>query len=205
VGRQTGRIHSAEFVKAASAPKGYPPGGLPEIAFCGRSNVGKSSLINTLLTRRSLAQTSRTPGKTRTLNFFLINGDFYFVDLPGYGYARISRSVKETWGKMIEAYLSSRRALRGTVLLIDIRHPPTAFDRQMKEWLDHFGHPVVVAATKADKLGAAACRRNLRTIAEELPLQEGQSLIAFSSTTGKGKAALWSALAELLLSASGKS
>ena len=188
------RILSAEFIKSAAAPADYPRGGLPEIAFCGRSNVGKSSLINTLLTRRRLAQTSKTPGKTRTLNFFLINEAFFFVDLPGYGYAKTGRSLKESWGKMVETYLSSRSVLRAAVLLIDIRHSPTRLDRQMKEWLDYYGHPVLVAATKEDKIGSQASRRSLDHIAEELPLREDQPLISFSSKTGRGKDRLWSAL-----------
>lgn len=188
------RILSAEFIKSAAAPAGYPAGGLPEIAFCGRSNVGKSSLINTMLTRRRLAQTSKTPGKTRTINFFLINEAFYFVDLPGYGYAKTGRSLRKSWGKMVETYLSSRGVLRAAVLLVDIRHSPTGLDRQMKEWLDHYGHSVVVAATKEDKVGSQAARRSLDHIAGELPLLEGQPLIPFSSKTGRGKDRLWSAL-----------
>jgi len=188
------KILSADFIKSAAAPAGYPGGGLPEIAFCGRSNVGKSSLINTLLTRRRLAQTSKTPGKTRTLNFFLINEAFYFVDLPGYGYAKTGRSLRKSWGKMVEIYLSSRSVLQAAVLLVDIRHSPTSQDRQMKEWLDYYGHPVVVAATKEDKVGAQAAKRSLDHIAGELPLLEGQPLIPFSSKTGRGKDRLWSTL-----------
>jgi len=197
------KILSAEFIKSAAAPAGYPRGSLPEIAFCGRSNVGKSSLINTLLTRRRLAQTSKTPGKTRTLNFFLINDAFYFVDLPGYGYARTGRTLRKSWGKMVETYLSGRSALRGAVLLIDIRHSPTALDRQMKEWLDCYGHSVMVAATKEDKIGSQAARRSLGRISEELPLRGDQPLIPFSSKTGRGKDRLWSALDTCLRTAPG--
>jgi GTP-binding protein len=197
------KVLSAEFIKSAASPSGYPRGQRPEVGFCGRSNVGKSSLINSLLNRRRLAQTSKTPGKTRTLNFFLVNERFYFVDLPGYGYAKVSRSVHDSWGSMIEQYLSKRSLLRGAILLIDIRHPPTKFDRQMKEWLDHYGHNVAVVATKADKVGSAARRRQLDTIRKDLPVLQEQSLIAFSSRSGLGKDRLWATLDQFLSSGSG--
>ena len=197
------KVLSADFIKSAAAPAGYPRGQRPEVAFCGRSNVGKSSLINSLLNRRRLAQTSKTPGKTRTLNFFLVNERFYFVDLPGYGYAKVSRSIHASLGEMIETYLSKRFLLRGAVLLIDIRHAPTKFDLRMKEWLDHYGHNVALVATKADKLGSAARRRQLDTIRKELSVQEGQSLIAFSSRSGLGKDRLRATIDQFLSSESG--
>jgi GTP-binding protein len=192
------KIQSAEFLLSAARQADYPPGDRPEVAFLGRSNVGKSSLINSLLNRRRLAKTSRTPGKTRTINFFEVNGDFFFVDLPGYGYAKISRSLHAGWQKMIETYLSERANLQGAVLLVDLRHPPTKLDRQMKEWLDHFGRPTVVAATKADKVGSSRLQRHLKTVREELPIKEGQLLLPYSASTGFGKDHLWSALRGLL-------
>jgi GTP-binding protein len=192
------KIQSAEFLLSAARQVDCPPGDRPEVAFLGRSNVGKSSLINSLLNRRRLALTSRTPGKTRTINFFEVNGDFFFVDLPGYGYAKVSRSLHAGWQKMIETYLSERASLQGAVLLVDLRHPPTKLDIQMKEWLDHFGRPTVVAATKADKVGSSRIQRHLKTVREELPVREGQLLLPFSAQTGFGKDHLWSALRGLL-------
>lgn len=196
------KIQSAEFLLSAAKPSGYPRGELPEVAFLGRSNVGKSSLINTLLNRRSLAQTSRTPGKTRTINFFLVNGTFRFVDLPGYGYAKLSRSTTAGWEKMIGTYLSERASLQGAVLLVDMRHPPSKLDCQMKEWLDHSGCPTVIAATKADKIGTSRRPKHLRDIDQGLPVREGQPLLPFSSRTGYGKDRLWSALKGMLWGAS---
>ena len=192
------KITSAEFVTAAVEPSGYPGDRGPEIAFIGRSNVGKSSLINSLLNRRKLAQTSRTPGKTRTLNFFLVNGGFFFVDLPGYGYARISRARQAEWGKVIEVYLSQRTLLCACVLLVDLRHAPSPLDCQMKSWLDHYQCPTVIVGTKADKIGVEARRKNLEILRNELPVSYDQPLIAFSSRTGIGKAQLWSSLEERL-------
>jgi GTP-binding protein len=192
------KITSAEFVTAAVDPSGYPGGRRPEIAFLGRSNVGKSSLINSLLNRRKLAQTSRTPGKTRTLNFFLVNNGFLFVDLPGYGYARISRTRQAEWGKVIEAYLSQRALLCACVLLVDLRHPPSPLDCRMKSWLDHYHRPTVIVGTKADKIGATARKKNLEILRRELPVADAQPLIAFSARAGIGKARLWSSLEEHL-------
>jgi GTP-binding protein len=192
------KITSAEFITAAVGSSGYPDGRGPEVAFLGRSNVGKSSLINSLLNRRKLAQTSRTPGKTRTLNFFLVNGGFFFVDLPGYGYARISRARQAEWGKVIEAYLSQRALLRACVLLVDLRHPPSPLDCRMKSWLDHYHRPTVIVGTKADKIGVAARRKNIETLRRDLPVAENQPLIAFSARAGIGKAQLWSTIEERL-------
>lgn len=192
------KIQSAAFLTSAAKPAEYPPGNLPEVAFLGRSNVGKSSLINSLLNRRRLAQTSRTPGKTRTINFFEVNGAFHLVDLPGYGYARISRSLRAGWEKMLETYLSGRQSLRGAVLLVDLRHPPTTLDCQMKTWLDHYGCPTVVVATKADKVGSSRHRKHLREIREGLPVREHQLLLTCSARTGFGKDRLWSAVMDFL-------
>ena len=192
------KITSAEFITAAVGPSGYPGDRRPEIAFIGRSNVGKSSLINSLLNRRKLAQTSRTPGKTRTLNFFLVNDRFFFVDLPGYGYARISRARQAEWGKVIEVYLSQRTLLCACVLLVDLRHPPSPLDCQMKSWLDHYHCPTVIVGTKADKIGVAARRKNIETLRRDLPVAGNQPLLAFSARAGIGKAQLWSSIEKRL-------
>lgn len=192
------KINSAEFIGSAASPKGFPRQGLPEVAFLGRSNVGKSSLINALLNRRSLAQTSRTPGKTRTVNFFLVNSSFLFADLPGYGYAKVSRGMQQSWEKMVESYLRGRSVLGGAVLLVDLRHPPKDTDRMMKQWLEFHGCPVVVAATKADKIGSRQREANLATIRSELLLPEGVPLVPFSARTGLGKERLWAALLDLI-------
>lgn len=148
------KISSAEFVKSAFEPAHWTVDGLPEVAFLGRSNVGKSSLINALLNRRGLARTSNTPGRTQAINFFLVNGTFYFVDLPGYGYAKVSKTMRQDWGKMAEEYLSEREELALCIQLVDSRHEPTTLDRQLNEWLCHYGKPHIVAATKSDKLSA---------------------------------------------------
>jgi GTP-binding protein len=147
------RIKNAELLKICTDPKDYPPAGPPEIAFCGRSNVGKSSLLNFLTNRKALARTSSSPGKTRTINFYSVNGDKWrIVDLPGYGYAKVSKTESGKWGKMIEDYLTGRDTLAGSVLLADIRHKPSAQDVQMYEWLMHYGLAGLVVATKADKI-----------------------------------------------------
>lgn len=191
-------IRRAEFLVSAAKPPEYPRGGLPEVAFLGRSNVGKSSLINTLLNRRRLAQTSRTPGKTRRINFFSVNSGFLFVDLPGYGYARVSRSVHASWEKMVESYLSARTELCGSILLVDLRHPPTPQDLQMKSWLDHRRLAVIVVGTKADKFSSSRRELHLRQVREGLALKEEDPVIPFSSRTGLGKDRVWSALEKLL-------
>src|SRR5215204_4504699 len=146
------KITSAEFIKSAFSEEHWTTDGLSEIAFLGRSNVGKSSLINSLLQRKGLARTSNTPGRTQSINFFLINESFYFVDLPGYGYARVSKTMRQDWGKMAEEYLSERAELRLFIQLVDARHQPTALDRSLHEWLEYHQKHSVVVATKADKL-----------------------------------------------------
>jgi len=175
----------------------YPTGGLPEFAFIGKSNVGKSSLINCLINRRSLARTSQTPGKTRTINFYNIEDRLRFVDLPGYGYAKISKSESEKWGKMIESYLLGRSELRGVVFLIDIRHEPSENDRMMLEWLRHYGFAMVVAATKCDKLSANQAARSLSLLKKTLLTDKNDRLIPFSAKTKTGRDELW----EIILSA----
>ena len=174
-------IRSSEFMCAAVKPSQYPKEGVPEIAFTGRSNVGKSSLINLLLNRRKLAKVSATPGKTRTINFFSINGgEFRLVDLPGYGYAKVSKAETADWGKMMEDYLGKREGLKVVVQLVDSRHAPTAQDKQMYEYLRYYGLDGIVAATKADKLSGSELSRNLAVIRKELQLTAEDSLIPVS-------------------------
>jgi len=169
----------------------YPMSGLPEFAFIGRSNVGKSSLINTMMGRKSLARTSGTPGKTRTINFYNIENALYFVDLPGYGYARASKTESEKWGKMIEVYLQKRETLCRIVLLIDIRHEPSANDRMMFDWLQYYGRKFIIVATKADKLNRSQVAKQLAVIRKALALEKDIVLLPFSSETRAGKDDLW--------------
>ena len=185
------KITSAEFVKSAFKPIHYALDGLPEIAFLGRSNVGKSSLINSLLQRKGLARTSNTPGRTQSINFFLINESFYFVDLPGYGFAKVSKKMREGWGKMAEEYLASRPQLALSIQLVDSRHKPTSLDAQLHEWLVFNEKPHLIAATKADKLSKSQLQRSLNEIASTLP---GSEIIAYSSETGLGRDALWASI-----------
>lgn len=183
------KITSAEFVKSAFNPLHWVDGDLPEIAFLGRSNVGKSSLINSLLNRKGLARTSNTPGRTQSINFFLINESFYFVDLPGYGFARVSKQMRCDWGKMAEDYISERQQLALSVQLIDSRHEPTTLDRQLHEWLIFHKKPHIIAATKVDKLSSNLLGKSLRSVKNELPESR---VIAYSAETGTGRDAVWS-------------
>lgn len=157
------------------------------MALAGRSNVGKSSLLNALTGRKKIARVSNTPGRTRLLNFFLVNGAFHLVDLPGYGFARVPPEVRRQWGRMIEQYLTRRKPLRGVILLVDVRHKPTADDRQMLQWLRHYGIPFAVVATKADKLSRSRALQNLKTVQTELDLSGGQPPVLFSALTGQGR------------------
>ena len=158
------RITAAEFVTSAVTPAQYPADVGPEVAFVGRSNVGKSSLINTLLKRRGLAKTSGTPGKTRTINFFRVNGKLGFVDLPGYGFAQVSRAERAAWGPMVEQFFRTRQRLEGVVHLIDVRHPPTAEDQRTRAWLLQWQRPLLVVATKVDKIGRTQRPSHLKQI-----------------------------------------
>lgn len=182
------KILSAEFIKSAYASEHWTTDGRPEISFLGRSNVGKSSLINSLLQRKGLARTSNTPGRTQSINFFLINERFYFVDLPGYGYARVSKGMRQDWGKMAEDYLANREELALSIQLIDSRHSPTTLDKQLHEWLVYHRKPHIIVATKADKLSSNKLRKSLDEIEKQLP---GSKLIAYSSETGKGRDDVW--------------
>lgn len=169
----------------------YPAEGIPEIALAGRSNVGKSSIVNTLLNRRNFARTSQTPGKTRTINFYLINNEFYFVDLPGYGYAKIAKSEKEKWGGIMERYLESRQELCSIFLLVDIRHEPTADDKLMYEWIKHFGYNCVVIATKADKISRGQYQKHISIIRKKLQMESSEKVIPVSSLKKTGVEELW--------------
>ena len=170
-------IKSVEFLTSAVRKEQYPPEGVPEIAFAGRSNVGKSSLINLLMNRKKLAKVSQNPGKTRTINFFAVNDSFRIVDLPGYGFARVSKAEAEKWGPMMEAYLSGRPDLLKVVQLVDIRHAPSAQDKQMYEYLQYYGLDGLVVATKADKVGRSELNRNLAVIRRELKLKKTDRVI----------------------------
>jgi GTP-binding protein len=188
------KIISAEFIKSAVKPDQYPKTALPEIAFAGRSNVGKSSLINTLLGRKKLAQTSATPGKTRLINFFTVNSKLSIVDLPGYGFARVSRAEQETWGPMIETYLRERTTLRLVVVILDIRHDPTQQDHDLIEWLHHYGRSHLVVLTKSDKLSRGQALQRRKQIMADLGLGKQEMLVLFSAQSGEGKGELWKAI-----------
>lgn len=180
-------IKQAEFTTSAVKPGQYPVDGRVEIAFVGRSNVGKSSLINTVTNRRKLVKVSQTPGKTRLINFFIINNQFYFVDLPGYGYAKVSKSEQAKWGGMMEQYLINRPQLKKVALLVDSRHKPTGDDIMMYEWIKHYGYSVIVVATKKDKLNKSELQRSAKVIKETLKLNPEDNLVFFSSLKKEGK------------------
>lgn len=179
-------IKSSEYVISAVGKKQYPQDGLPEIALAGRSNVGKSSLINKVINRKNLARTSSKPGKTQTLNFYLINQEFYFVDFPGYGFAKVSQEVKEQWSRFIEEYLSQREVLKGVIHVIDVRHPPTNDDCLMFEWLDHYQIPTLIVATKADKISRGNWQKHLKEIKKKMKISSNQPVVLFSAETGQG-------------------
>ncbi len=193
------KIKSAEFVKSAVKPSHYPPANFPEIAFSGRSNVGKSSLINTLLNRKRLVKTSSTPGRTQLINFFLINSAFCFVDLPGYGYARVPASVQKKWGPMIETYFLTRKTLKGVVLIMDVRRTPGMKELEFIAWLSRFDIPPILILTKADKLSKTKQIKQKITIAETLNVDK-DNLILFSAKTGRGKKDIWDAVEKLIRS-----
>lgn len=191
-------VHLAEFVISAAGPRQYPEEGLPEIALAGRSNVGKSSLINRLINRKNLARTSSQPGKTQTLNFYRIENRLFFTDLPGYGFAKVSKTTRAQWGKMIEEYLLKRDKLELVLHIIDLRHPPTKDDVMMYEWLSHYDVPIVIVATKADKVPRSKWAKHVKVIREELSAVAEQPIVMFSSETGLGKEELWKLIVEQL-------
>ena len=175
-----------------------PDNSLPEIAFAGKSNVGKSSLINGIMNRKSLARTSSQPGKTQTINFYNVNEAFYLVDLPGYGYAKANESIKAQWGKMIERYLRSSRQLRAVFLLIDIRHEPSANDRQMYQWICHQGYHPIIIATNMDKLNRSQIPKAVKTVREGLETEKDTVIIPFSAQTKQGREEIYDVIDSLL-------
>ena len=185
------KVTNAEIVISAVSKKQYPGDRLPEIALAGRSNVGKSSFINKMINRKSLARTSSKPGKTQTLNFYKINEVFYFVDVPGYGYAKVSKKEREAWGRMMEEYFAERENLKAAVLVVDIRHDPTADDLQMYDFLKFYQLPVLVIATKLDKVAKNKRVRHLKRAAQVLNLEEEDAIIPFSAETAEGKDQAW--------------
>ncbi|MBW2443655.1 MAG: YihA family ribosome biogenesis GTP-binding protein [Deltaproteobacteria bacterium] len=189
-------IKSAEFVTSAVKPSQYPPEDLPEIAFAGRSNVGKSSLINTLVNRKHLVKTSSTPGRTQLINFFDINGNITFVDLPGYGYARVPVAVRKKWGPMIETYLSSRKTLKGVVIIMDIRRLPREEEQNLMDWLAHYALASVLVLTKTDKLSKTKVIKQQNAIVKALAVAK-EDVILFSAKTRRGKDAVWNAILSL--------
>ena len=190
-------ITSAEFVKSAVKPSHYPSADLPEIAFTGRSNVGKSSLINTLVNRKHLVKTSSTPGRTQLINFFIINKTISFVDLPGFGYARVPDSVRKSWGPMIETYLSTRNTLKGVVLIMDIRRIPGMHELKFIEWLHYYNIPNILILTKSDKLSKIKQKNQHLSIAKALRADQ-EELILFSAKSRMGKDDVWDAIERLI-------
>ena len=190
-------IKSSEFITSAVKPSQYPDTGLPEIAFAGRSNVGKSSLINGLINRKRLVKTSSTPGRTQLVNFFIINNAFVFVDLPGYGYAKVPISVRKTWGPMIETYLSTRETLQGVVLIMDLRRIPGLEELNFIDWLNHYDIPVILVLTKADKLSKTKRLKQIASISKTLSIDK-DALILFSAKTRLGKEKVWDKIKNLL-------
>ena len=174
-----------------------PDTGRPEVAFAGKSKVGKSSLINSLVNRKALARTSAQPGKTQTINFYNINESIYLVDLPGYGYAKVPQSEKEKWGKMIERYLHTSKVLKAVFLLVDIRHDPSANDKMMYDWVVHNGYNPIIIATKMDKLKRSQIQKNLKAIKTGLNLRPGSIMIPFSAETKQGRDEIWALIDEL--------
>ncbi|HIW88433.1 MAG TPA: ribosome biogenesis GTP-binding protein YihA/YsxC [Candidatus Ligilactobacillus excrementipullorum] len=185
------QVHNVDLTISAVSPSQYPSQGYPEIAFVGRSNVGKSSLINGLINRKSYARTSSQPGKTQTLNFYDIESQLFFVDVPGYGYAKVSQKERDKWGRMIETYLSSRDQLRGVVSLVDARHAPTKLDVQMIELLHFYHLPVLVVGTKIDKVKKSKRNQSFSVIKKTLQLQADDELVLFSALDKTGKDQVW--------------
>ncbi len=192
------KVHQAEIVISAVGPKQYPTDRLPEIALAGRSNVGKSSFINTVIQRKNLARTSSKPGKTQTLNFYLIEKLFYFVDVPGYGYAKVSKTERAKWGQMIEEYLTNRNDLKAVISLVDFRHAPSSDDIQMYEFLKYYEIPVIVVATKADKIPRSKWDGQKKMIKKALNFETSDDFIVFSSISKLGFDEAWQAIESYL-------
>jgi GTP-binding protein len=191
-------INKSRFEITAVRSEQYPAGEMPEIAFAGRSNVGKSSIINTLLNKKGLARVSSEPGRTRGINFYNVDDTFYFVDLPGYGFAKVSKEERASWGRMIETYLNNRRQLKMVLMLVDIRHEPTADDRTMYDWITGMGLTHMVIATKADKISRGRVQARLSEIRKTLGIREGIELTAYSSETRQGREQVWKEIERIL-------
>ena len=191
-------VKSAELETVCGITSKLPDNDLPEIAFAGKSNVGKSSLINGLLNRKSLARTSAQPGKTQTINFYNVNKNLYFVDLPGYGYAKVSVEIRAKWGKMIERYLHGSPQLKKVFLLIDIRHVPSENDCMMYDWIVDNGYEPVIICTKLDKIKRSQVQKNFKLIREKLDLVPGTTMIPFSAQTKQGRDEIWNLIEETL-------
>ena len=191
-------VKSAELETVCGITSKLPDNDLAEIAFAGKSNVGKSSLINGLLNRKSLARTSAQPGKTQTINFYNVNKNLYFVDLPGYGYAKVSVEIRAKWGKMIERYLHGSPQLKKVFLLIDIRHVPSENDCMMYDWIVDNGYEPVIICTKLDKIKRSQVQKNLKLIREKLDLVPGTTMIPFSAQTKQGRDEIWNLIEETL-------
>lgn len=191
------KVNTAIFITSAVQPAQYPPPDYPEVAFAGRSNVGKSSLINTLVNRKRLVKTSSTPGRTQLINFFRVNDCLSLVDLPGYGYAKVPPAVKKKWGPMVETYLSGRTGLAAVVLLMDVRRTPREEELRLIEWLEHYGIAMIPVLTKADKLSKTKQHQQVQIAARTLDIP-AQRLILFSAKSRLGKAALWQCIVQYL-------
>ena len=193
------QVHQAEIVISAVRPEQYPATQIPEIALAGRSNVGKSSFINTLINRKNLARTSSKPGKTQTLKIYLIEQAFHFVDVPGYGYAKVSKSEKAKWGQMIETYLTEREQLQAVISVVDARHEPSKDDIQMYQFLKYYDIPTIVVATKIDKIPRGKWNKHESMIKKALDFQSEDDFILFSAETKHGKEAAWAAIEPFIM------
>ena len=192
-------IKSVNLETVCGITSTLPDNTLPEIAFAGKSNVGKSSLINGIMNRKSLARTSSQPGKTQTINFYNVNGTFYLVDLPGYGYAKANQQVKAQWGKMIERYLHSSKKLKAVFLLVDIRHDPSANDKQMYQWMRHYGYHPIIIATKLDKINRSQIQKHVKAIRVGLEAVKDTVVIPYSSLSKQGREEIYELLDRLLV------
>lgn len=190
-------IKSAELETVCGITSVLPKNERPEIAFAGKSNVGKSSLINALMNRKALARTSGQPGKTQTINFYKVNDEFYYVDLPGYGYAKVSEAVREKWGKMIEKYLRMSKQLKAVFLLLDIRHEPSANDKAMYDWIVYQGFQPIIIATKLDKINRSQKDKQVKLIKEGLQVTPGTKIFPFSAETKQGREEIWACIEEI--------
>ncbi|MEF2243371.1 MULTISPECIES: ribosome biogenesis GTP-binding protein YihA/YsxC [unclassified Paenibacillus] len=192
------KILDAQFVISAVKPEQYPADDLPEIALAGRSNVGKSSLINKMMLRKNLARASSQPGKTQQLNYYRINNIVYLVDFPGYGYAKVSKTQREKFGQMVETYIRERKELKLQLLVVDVRHEPTKDDQLMYEWLKYYEVPTVVIATKADKVPRSRWDKHMKAIRTTLQMNAEDKVVLFSSETGHGRDELWDIINEII-------